>query len=165
MAEKQTKATAGGESPERSKPFPDWAEMAFRLYCRGQRNYSEMGKQFGVDRRTVQANIRKWAASVAQAAEADGLVDAYRETVIGYEEIIATAWQEYAACKENRNAKAAFLKLVQSTMRDLATLRGVITQRVAIVDETPKPLDDHPLELLVRIAQNGDGHAEEEPTA
>ena len=162
VAEKQTKATVGEKRPDRSKPFPDWVETAFRLYCRGQRNYSELGKQFGVDRRTVQANLQKWGASVDQAAEAEGLVGAYLETVIAYEEIIAVAWRDHAACGDkDKNAKAAFLKVVQSTVEKLAALRGVATQRVVIEHEMPKPLDDHPLELLVRIAQNGDGHAEE----
>jgi len=144
----------------RAAPVPDWAETAYRLWCRGQKNWSELGRQFGVERRTVQSVVRKFAQAVVQAAEGEGIIDAYNETVIGYEEIIATCWQEYAACKDNRNAKAAFLKLIEKTMQDKAALQGVVTQRVAIVDETPKPLDDQPLEVLVRIAQNG--HVPEE---
>ena len=164
MAGKQAsppKPPTSRKNEKRTAPFPEWAETAWRMWCRGQRNWTELGKQFGVERRTVQSVVRKFAQAVVAAADED-VLDAYMETVIAYEEIISVAWQNHAACKDNLNAKAAFLARVESTVEKLAALRGVATQRVVIEHEMPKPLDDQPLELLVRIAQNGDGYAEED---
>ena len=158
----EAKPTTGENEQERSSPFPEWAETAYRLWARGQRNWTELGKQFGVHRTTAQSNVMKFARASQAAREAEGAADAYMEALTAYEEIRSVAWQDHAACGKNWNARKGFLNVAADMSEKIAVLRGVVTQRVAIVDETPKPLDDQPLELLVRIVKNGDGHAEED---
>jgi transposase-like protein len=140
MADEQAEATEGQEttpsdlqdscSENRTPELPGWAEQAWRLYCRGQRNWTALGRQFGVDYRTVKANVRKFGELVRAATSGSG-VDAWQEAVTAQEEILSEAWRIHTASNATNQEKTAALKLAQDAVEKVAALKGVVTKREA----------------------------------
>lgn len=111
--------------------FPEWVESAWRLYCRGQRNWTALGKQFGVDYRTVQLAIRKFGMAVRAAGSGSG-VDAWQEALTGHEEVLSEAWRIHANPDATNQEKLAALKVAQESIGQVAALNGVVTKRVGV---------------------------------
>ena len=113
-------STAKAKAPR----VPEWAEQAYRMWCRGQRNWSALGRVLGVDRETVRDNVRRFTQLLA-AAEDAGLMDARQEAIVAHEEIRATAWQDHAAAGNSISARAACLHRAAECTDRIAEYRGV----------------------------------------
>ncbi len=136
-------------------PFPDWAESAYRLYIRGQRNYTALGKQFGVDRETVKRWITKFDA-YSRVLEDEQLVEAEREYLIGLQEVLGQLWLEHAQA-DNDSAKVGSLNSIMNCLEKIAVARKVVTERKTLLfGQAP---DADPMQWFVSIAKrNGNGN-------
>lgn len=111
--------------------FAAWVESAWRLYCRGQRNWTALGKQFGVDYRTVQGAVRKFGAAVRAAGSGSG-VEAWQEALTGHEEVLSEAWRIHANPDATNQERLSALKVAQDSIGQVAALNGVVTKRMGI---------------------------------
>jgi len=126
--------------------FPGWVEQAFALYARGQRNWSELGRLFNVDRRTVKKHVIRFARMMETAA-ADEVLDARREALVSLEQVLSEAWRGWTkaiTAKQNvtlpdgrttevetpqHTAAVGYLKLALDAIERRAALRGVATRK------------------------------------
>ena len=111
--------------------FPEYAESAWRMYCRGQRNWTQLAKTFNVDYRTVQSVIRKYGAAVRAAGSGSG-VDAWQEALTAHEEVLAEAWRTHASADATPSEKLQALKVAQTSIEQIAVLNGVATKRSSV---------------------------------
>ncbi len=120
------------------KGIPIWVETAWRLYCRGQRNWTQLRnaleKQFGSeapkDPETVKARVKQFAAVLGAARKASEDDHALISYQVGLEEILATAWQDHAT-EGIDSAKIGALRVALDALEKLAASQGVITERKA----------------------------------
>lgn len=117
----------GAEVAPGGEAFPEWAESAWRLYQRGQRNYSALGRQFGVHNTTVRRWIIRFS-QIMQAARSEESVDAQLQYVTGLEETLSEAWRLHATA-EQESTKVACLNRAESILEKLAAAEGVVTKR------------------------------------
>lgn len=116
--------------------LPPWAETAYRLWCRGQRNYTQIGRQLGppgepIDFRTVKANIRKFGALVRAEVDSND-IDALNEAIAAEEEVRSEAWRVYSDPASTQKDKVAALRVIQTSNETLAGLNGVVTKRIGL---------------------------------
>ena len=130
MPDQQTKCREYPE--ERSEPFPEWVETAWRMYCRGQRNWTQLAKQFGVkDYRTVKTNVIKFGKVIRAAGSGSG-VDAWQEALTAHEEVLSEAWRTHASADATPSEKLQALKVAQTSIEQIAVLNGVATKRSSV---------------------------------
>ena len=115
--------------------WPEWAETAYRLHARGQRNMTTLSRQFGVKWETCRDWIRKVGLFMAEQ-ELHAQEYALAEYAAGLEEILGQAQTTYAHT-DNDNAKIGALRVAGDMLEKLAAARGVVTQRKA--DELTGP--------------------------
>ena len=99
--------------------------------ARGQRNWTALGKQFGVDYRTVQGAVRKFGAAVRAAGSGSG-VEAWQEALTGHEEVLSEAWRIHANPDATNQERLSALKVAQDSIGQVAALNGVVTKRMGI---------------------------------
>jgi transposase-like protein len=108
--------------------FPSWAESAWRLYARGQRNWSALGRQFGVDDKQVKRWVMRFGQAVAAARRAEGS-DPNAEYEAALEEILGQAWADHV--NPVSAAQVGALRIAMEALEKLAAARGVTTDRKA----------------------------------
>jgi transposase-like protein len=116
-------------TPPNPADWPEWAESAYRLHARGQRNMTALSRQFGVKWETCRDWIQKVGLFMAQQ-ELHAQDYALAEYVAGMEEILGQAQATYAKTK-NDNAKIGALRVAGDMLQNIAAARGVVTKRSA----------------------------------
>ena len=111
--------------------LPEWAEQAWRAWCRGQKNKSALARQFGVSRETITRNLEKFSRLVRLAADSDG-VDVWQQAVVGQEEILSEAWRVHADPGATNFEKLKALQVAAAAIEQIAGLNGVVTRRQGV---------------------------------
>lgn len=106
----------------------EWVGLAWAAWCRGERSYRALGKQFGVDRETVKRHLA--AYSRARAAELSDGSDPTAEYIDGLEADLQDV-QRLAQATEHDLCKLGSYKHVTAIREKLAAARGVVTERKA----------------------------------
>jgi transposase-like protein len=141
-AEEREVTAAESPSNREVASLPEWAEQAFRLWCRGQRNLSALARQFGCHRDTVKANIDKFRRLV-QLARNTSSVDAWEDAITAQEEILAESWRTYSDPGTNAFAKSSLLKVAAAAVEEIAILNGVVTRRGELTIKGPGANGEH----------------------
>ena len=108
-------------------PDTEWKHLAWRAWLRGNRNITQLAKQFEKNWHTVKKAIVDQAALVRQAIDS-GDVDALAEYVDGLYEDLQEADQLFREVG-NDNARLGALKHRTELREKLAAALNVITQR------------------------------------
>lgn len=103
-------------------------EQCWSLFCRGVTNKSAIGKQLGIDGRTVASYI-DYMREVTKQHLATG--DETAEILSGYKETIKAGWKMHIETK-NAPAKVGALRVVQEGYKAIAGMFGVSTANIKI---------------------------------
>lgn len=106
----------------------EWIGLAWLAWCAGERNLAALGRQFDKRPETVKANLLKY--SKARAAEVSD-VDPTAEYLDGLQHDLREALRTYRDA-ENPNAKVGALKHASAIRKDMASARGVVTERKSV---------------------------------
>lgn len=107
-------------------------EQCWSLFCRGVTNKSAIGKQLGIDARTVATYI-DYMRDITKQHLATG--DETAEILSGYKETIRAAWKMHIEAKNTSNAKVGALRVVQEGYKAIAGMFGVSTAK-QVVEQT-----------------------------
>ncbi len=103
-------------------------EQCWSLFCRGVTNKSAIGKQLGIDGRTVAIYIDYMREDTKKHLAAG---DETAEILSGYKETIRAGWKMHIETK-NAPAKVGALRVVQEGYKAIAGMFGVSTAKIAL---------------------------------
>ena len=103
-------------------------EQCWSLFCRGVTNKSAIGKQLGIDGRTVATYI-DYMREDTKKHLASG--DEMAEILSGYKETVRAGWKMHIETK-NAPAKVGALRVVQDGLKAIAGMFGVSTAKIAL---------------------------------
>jgi predicted signal transduction protein with EAL and GGDEF domain len=130
----------------------DKREQCWSWYCRGVTNMSAIGREVGIDARTVKAYVN-YMRDETKKRMAEG--DESAEILSGYKETIRAAWKLHLNAR-SENAKVGALGRVQDGLKAIAGMFGVSTAKQVVEQTGQIGLSVTGAELLAKLGGDED---------
>ena len=123
-----------GHTSRQTRALPDWTETAYRLWCRGQRNMTQLAnmikQQYGLptlSNDALKRNLEDFATVVQMATRTD-TVAAGTEYKMGLEEVMGELWQLAMRPGTSGKERISAYTQIANCLEQLAALNGVRTR-------------------------------------